>query len=84
MTDLSPLDNPGYAPALVVAPTWALYKFWAVQQPEPRLFQYVDNYERIAGGWNKIIVLNGGSFDPHIMALVNHPSRAGIVTKITV
>lgn len=73
-----------YLPALVVSPNYQLYLHWAGRQPEPRLFEYVDDFRRIAGGWNKIVVLNGGSLDPHIMSLVNHPDRRGNVTNITV
>jgi|ERR1700691_2915887 len=73
-------------PTLVVAPTNQLFETWLKSDPslDPHLVEYVGRYEQIAGNFRPIIVLNGGSHDPHIKALVQHPSRRGLVTHVTV
>lgn len=51
---------------------------------DPHAVEYVARFEQIAGNFTPIVSINGGSHDPHILALVRHPSRAGIVTHIEV
>jgi hypothetical protein len=70
----------------VVAPTHLLFTRWLELNPDvdTHIVEYVGKYEQIAGNFQPIIVLNGGSHDPHIKALVQHPSRRGIVTHIEV
>jgi hypothetical protein len=71
---------------LVVAPTYQLFEYWLKQdsQLNPALLEYVFRYEQVAGNFMPVIVLNGGSHDPHIKALVEHPSRRGIITRLEV
>ena len=71
---------------LVVAPTHQLFTRWLELNPEidPHLVEYVGRYEQVAGNFMPIVVLNGGSHDPHIKALVQHPSRRGILTNVWV
>lgn len=70
----------------VVAPTHQLFTRWLELNPhiDTHLTEYVGRYEQIAGSFQPIVVLNGGSHDPHIKALVQHPSRRKIVTHIEV
>jgi hypothetical protein len=71
---------------LIVSPNRELFWHWLEKYPDtdPAMTVYVWGYEQIAGNYMPIVVLNGGSLDPNIMALVNHPSRRGIVTHVEV
>jgi hypothetical protein len=71
---------------LVVAPTHLLFKTWLARNPDidPRQVEYVGRHEQIVGTFRPIIVLNGGSHDPHIRVLVRHPSRRALVTHVEV
>lgn len=70
---------------LVVSPNRELFFHWLEKSgTNPAMTAYVWSYEQIAGNFTPIIMLNGGSSDSNIMALVNHRSRRGIVTKLEV
>lgn len=69
---------------LVEAPNYTLYEHWLERQPDPGAYSYLKDWSMLAGWWGPIVVLNGGSLDPHIRSQVNHPGRRGNVTNITV
>jgi hypothetical protein len=70
---------------LVEAPNRLLYAYWlALSGRDGNDYPYLDAAAVLKDWHGPIIVLNGGSLDPHIRSMVNHPSRAGNVTKRTV
>lgn len=69
---------------LVEAPNFQLYSFWLTHREDPLIYRYLHSAEMLNGWWGPVIVLNGGSLDPHIRSLVAHPSRAGNVTRMEV
>ena len=73
-------------PTLVTAPNHRVFVHWMAAHPEtdPHMVEYVADYKQVAGTFKPIIVLNGGSLDPHVRALVRHPARAALVTHIEV
>jgi hypothetical protein len=68
----------------VEAPNYNLYNYWLYRQKDLNAYRYLGNADQLNGWWGPIIVLNGGSMDPHIRSLVGHPSRAGNVTHMQV
>jgi hypothetical protein len=70
---------------LVEAPNFQLYDHWVRSGGrDVNEYRYIETAAALKGWHGPVIVLNGGSHDPHVRSLVKHPSRAGNVTHMEV
>jgi hypothetical protein len=65
---------------LVEAPNFQLYQHWRNTQQDRDQYTYVNNEDWLRGYHGEVIVLNGGSQDPHIRSLVRRLEVAGQLT----
>lgn len=70
---------------LVSAPNETLYLNWlALTGRMAAEYPMITDLAELRGWFGEIIVLNGGSHDPHFQHLIRHPSRSTKVIRIEV